>query len=119
MPAILLIQVSTERIARGNPLGRPPANVSKEKKKQALEDERIRNSIEGKFGQAKRRFSLGRVMAKLSHTSKTAIAITFLVMNLSTQLSRSQSAFLCLFLKTTPFFGSNIIESYSLANQKQ
>jgi transposase, IS5 family len=103
----------------GVPLGRPPKNVSKEKKKQAQEDERIRNSIEGKFGQAKRRFSLGRVMAKREHTSKTAIAITFLVMNLSTQLSRSKSAFLCLFLKTTPFFGSNIIESYSLANQKQ
>ena len=65
------------------------------------------------------RFSLGRVMAKLSHTSKTAIAITFLVMNLSTQLSRSNSAFLCLFLKTTPFSGSNIIESYRFANQKQ
>ncbi len=69
----------------GSPLGRPPANVSKEKKKQALSDERIRNSIEGKFGepvrwagsptcsnwrtrkgQGKRRFSLNRVMAKLS-----------------------------------------------------
>jgi hypothetical protein len=35
---------------RGPPLGRPPANVSKSKKKQALEDERIRNAIEGKFG---------------------------------------------------------------------
>jgi IS5 family transposase len=34
----------------GPPLGRPPANVSKETKKQAWEDERIRNSIEGKFG---------------------------------------------------------------------
>ena len=34
----------------GSPLGRPPANVSKETKKQALEDERIRNAIEGKFG---------------------------------------------------------------------
>ena len=34
----------------GPPLGRPPANVSKETKKQAREDERIRNSIEGKFG---------------------------------------------------------------------
>ena len=34
----------------GPPLGRPPANVSKETKKQALEDERIRNAIEGKFG---------------------------------------------------------------------
>jgi IS5 family transposase len=34
----------------GPPLGRPPATVSKEKKKQAWEDERIRNGIEGKFG---------------------------------------------------------------------
>jgi hypothetical protein len=56
-------------IISGPPLGRPPTNVSKEKKKQDLESERIRNCIEGNFGQAKRRFSLGRVMAKLSHTS--------------------------------------------------
>jgi transposase, IS5 family len=55
--------------------------VSKSKKKQALEDERIRNAIEGKFGQGKRRFSLNRVMAKLDNTSGTVIAITFLVMN--------------------------------------
>ncbi|MGF1960818.1 MAG: hypothetical protein RMX99_015085 [Aulosira sp. DedVER01a] len=52
-------------------------------------------------------------MAKLSHTSVTAIAITFLVMNLSTHLSRLFYAFLCLFLKTTPFFPSNIIAVYS------
>lgn len=96
----------------GVPLGRPPLNVSPEKKKQAQEDERIRNSIEGKFGQAKRRFSLGRVMAKLSHTSVTTIAITFLVMNLSTHLSRLFYAFLCLFLNTTPFFPNNIIAVY-------
>jgi hypothetical protein len=37
-------------IISGPPLGRPPANVSKEKKKQAKEDERIRQAIEGKFG---------------------------------------------------------------------
>ena len=36
-------------------LGRPKANVSPEKKKQAKEDERIRNGIEGKFGVSKRR----------------------------------------------------------------
>ncbi|MEH2304441.1 IS5 family transposase [Nostoc sp.] len=96
----------------GSPLGRPQKNISKEKKKQALDDERIRNSIEGKFGQGKRRFSLNRVMAKLSHTSLTAIAMTFLVMNLSTHLSRLLSAFLCLLLKNTPFFRSNMIESY-------
>ncbi len=101
-------------IMSGPPLGRPPANVSKEKKKQDLESERIRNCIEGKFGQAKRRFSLGKVMAKLANTSETTIAITFLVMNLSTQISRLFYAFLCLFLKTKPFFSDLIIQNYSL-----
>ena len=46
-------------------------------------DERFRNAIEGKFGQAKRRFSLNLVMTKLPETSETSIAITFLVVNLS------------------------------------
>ena len=99
--------------------GRPPANVSKEKKKQALESERIRNCIEGKFGQGKRRFSLNRVMAKLSHTSQTAIAITFLVMNLSTHLSRIFCAFLCLFFKNRTFLQSCINENYHLAIYRQ
>ena len=104
-------------IMSGPPLGRPPVNVSKEKKKQALESERIRNSIEGKFGQAKRRFSLGRVMTKLSYTSETAIAITFLVMNLSTHLSRVFYAFLCQFFKTAPFLQSIISENYIVTNE--
>ena len=67
----------------GKPLGRLRKNVSKLEKKQAAEAEKIRNQIEGKFGNAKRKYSLNRVMTKLSHTSETAIAITFLVMNLS------------------------------------
>ncbi len=79
----------------GPPLGRPPANLSDDKKKQAKEDERVRNAIEGKFGVSKRRFSLNRVMAKLPHTSQTAIAITFLVMNLSTLLRQVFCLFLC------------------------
>jgi hypothetical protein len=54
-------------------------------------------------------FSLGRVMAKLSHTSQTAIAITFLVMNLSTHLSRVFYAFFCLFFKNKPFLAIDII----------
>ena len=69
----------------GIPLGIPLKNISKSQKKQAQSDERIRNSIEGKFGEAKRRFSLSKVMAKLSNTSETGIAITFMVMNLSAQ----------------------------------
>jgi hypothetical protein len=100
----------------GPPLGRPPANVSKETKKQASEDERIRNAIEGKFGQGKRRFSLNRVMAKLDNTSQTAIAITFLVMNLSTWLRRVFRVFFCRFLKTRPGYGSMIIKNYIVAN---
>lgn len=81
----------------GPPLGRPPTNISKSAKKQAQSDERIRNSIEGKFGEAKRRFSLSKVMAKLSNTSGTAIAITFLVMNLSSLLRQAFWLFFCLF----------------------
>ena len=97
----------------GPPLGRPPANVSKETKKQAWEDERIRNSIEGKFGQGKRRFTLNRVMAKLDNTSGTAIAITFLVMNLSTWLRRVFFVFLRREPKITPVYGSIITKSYN------
>jgi IS5 family transposase len=54
----------------GPPLGRPPQHVSTEDKRQALADESIRNRVEGKFGEAKRRFGLGRVMAKLASTSE-------------------------------------------------
>jgi hypothetical protein len=84
-------------------LGRPPAFVSDEKKKQAKEDETVRNAIEGKFGVSKRRFSLNRVMAKLPHTSQTAIAITLLVMNLSTLLRQVFCLFLCFQLSSYLF----------------
>jgi hypothetical protein len=67
----------------GPPLGRPPLNVSLEDKKQARLDESVRNSIEGKFGEGKRRYSLNKIMTKLPNTSVTSIAIIFLVMNLS------------------------------------
>ena len=70
----------------GPPLGRRPTNISPEQKKEALQHERVNNAIEGKFGQAKRRFSLNRAMVKLPDTSETAIAITFLVINLSALL---------------------------------
>ena len=57
----------------GPPLGRPKKNVSLQEKKQAQEDERYRSRIEGKLGQAKRRFGLNRVMTKLQSTSETSI----------------------------------------------
>lgn len=70
----------------GPPLGRPPTGAKPELDQQARLDARIRNAIEGKFGQGKRRFSLARVMAKLPHTAATSIAITILVMNLERRL---------------------------------
>jgi IS5 family transposase len=103
----------------GVPLGRPPKNISKETKKQALEDESIRNAIEGKFGQAKRRYSLDCIMTKLDKTSETSIAITFLVINLSTLLRQVNCLFLSLFLYTDKIgliFPSFIIKSYVKAN---
>jgi IS5 family transposase len=70
----------------GPPLGRKPLNVSAADKKQAAADEAIRNHVEGAFGQAKRRFGLGRIMAKLASTSAAQISLSFLVMNLERAL---------------------------------
>jgi hypothetical protein len=68
----------------GSPLGRPKKdkNVKAALRQQTLEDIGVRNQIEGKFGQGKRRFSLGLIKSKLAETAETSIAITFLVMNL-------------------------------------
>ena len=68
----------------GPRLGRPPISeqIKREEKLRNRQDERERNAIEGKFGQGKRRFGLSRIMAKLQETSETAIAVSFLVMNL-------------------------------------
>ncbi len=78
----------------GPPLGRPrtiiEANAEQVQhdKQQAYDDAIARIAIEGKFGQGKRRFGLGRLMAKLALTSETMIEISFLVMNLEHLLSR-------------------------------
>ena len=69
-----------------------------------------------KIGQGKRRFSLDRVMAKLDNTSQTAIAIAFLVMNLSTWLRRVFGVFLCRSGKTTLVFGLTIVKNYKWGN---
>lgn len=89
----------------GPPLGRPPKNVSKEAKKQAQLDEKVRNEIEGKFGQGKRRYGLARIMAKLRETSETAIAISFLVINLSALLRQVYCLLLGLFYPFLQFGG--------------
>jgi transposase, IS5 family len=81
----------------GPKLGRPPDNISKEEKQQALFDERIRNRVEGKFGEVKRRYGLDLIKTKLAETSENKIAMSILAMNLMTVLRRLLR-FFCLFL---------------------
>ena len=90
------VKKEEERIS-GPPLGRPVTNCAKKIKKQQQLDEKVPNSIEGKFGVGKRSKSIELVMTLLSETSLTAIAITFLVMNLSTLLKEVLSLLLCFF----------------------
>ena len=90
----------------GSPLGRPSHDETTQAhlKQQARDDEAIRVEIEGKFGQAKRRFSLGRVMAKLAQTAQTTIAVTILVLNLERWLRCLWAFLLWLFAVATMLF---------------
>ena len=95
----------------GPKLGRPPKQTEENRAKLAAEkrlarqDEIDRIAIEGKFGLGKRRYSLGRIMTKLSHTSKTAIIMSFLVMNLEKWLKAIFLSYLFLLyhLRRAPF----------------
>ena len=97
----------------GPPLGRPPkalstdAELLKARKKQQYQDEVDRIEIEGKFGIAKRRYSLARIMTKLASTSETVIALTFLVMNSQKLMGIFLSFFqkLCFWEKKGRFLG--------------
>jgi len=80
----------------GPALGRPPKLIDIQHEIQARQDELDRIPIEGKFGQAKRRFSLSKIMCKLAQTSETAIAITFIVLNIERWL---KAIIFCLFYR--------------------
>jgi hypothetical protein len=65
----------------GKALGRPSA-ISR-KQKRALEREMAqRNAIEGKFGQGKNGYGLGKIRARLKDTSESWIMSIYFVMNL-------------------------------------
>jgi len=66
----------------GPPLGRPKLRPDPQTKKIGRKDNAERNAIEGKFGQGKRRYCLGRIMTKLKHSSEVSIHLQFLMMNL-------------------------------------
>jgi transposase, IS5 family len=65
-------------------LGRPPKDVKlrQEQKDIQRQDEAVRNAVEGRFGVGKRRYKLDRILTKIKGSSKTLIALVFMVMNL-------------------------------------
>lgn len=75
----------------GRPLGRPAILTKAEmrlERKKRKQEQGIRNGIEGKFGEGKRRYSLDRVKAKTRITSESWVASVFFVMNLAAWLRR-------------------------------
>ncbi len=56
--------------------------IDRKQLEQRKADEIVRIEIEGKLGEGKRRYSLGRIMAKLPETSGSVIGMVFLVMNM-------------------------------------
>ena len=68
----------------GPPLGRPKSDpeLIAADKKQFMNDQRIRNAVEGKIGECKRRYGLGLIREKLIATQGSSIAMKLLVMNL-------------------------------------
>lgn len=66
----------------GKPLGRPKKDAVIDKK-QARTDEIDRIAVERKFSHAKGSFGLGLIRAKLKETSKTAIALAIVALNIA------------------------------------
>ncbi|MCZ6672132.1 MAG: transposase, partial [Verrucomicrobia bacterium] len=94
----------------GKPLGRPRKQTAenqaqlKAARQQIRQDELDRIPIEGKFGNAKRKGTLARIMAKLPHTSVSVINIGLIVLNLDKWFREVLFCLqnLCLGLLTTP-----------------
>lgn len=84
----------------GRKLGRPFKDNEKNKEilraQRRIErnDESTRIAVEGKFGEAKRRYTLGCIGTKLKETSEPSIMMVFLVMNLMALVRRSKRSFL-------------------------
>jgi hypothetical protein len=69
----------------GPKLGRPTKNHLEELRQEG-KDCGIRNQVEGKFGEGKRKYGMNLIMAKTEETNKTVIALQLLVLNLEKEL---------------------------------
>ena len=84
----------------GPALGRPKAGEDDRKqKRQMYKDACDRNAVEGRNGNAKRRFGLDLIAAKLDETAKTEAALILIAMNAAYRLARR----LLRFLENRPF----------------
>jgi IS5 family transposase len=75
----------------GKTLGRPPKlteGEAKQDRKKRRSQVGLRNGIEGKFGEGKRKYDLDLVKAKTMRTSESWIAAVFFVMNLAAWLRK-------------------------------
>ena len=75
---------------------KPKIELTKKEKQIQRVEKNERNQIEGKFGQAKAKYNLNHIMAKLENTSKSWIAAIIFVINIL-KLSKD---ILCHFLKS-------------------
>ena len=88
----------------GPPLGRRKASEKDTKiKRQIYRDACERNVIEGRNGNAKRRFGLDRLFSKLDETAKTEAALIILAMNASLRLARWLVLFFRSLLSLSPY----------------
>lgn len=72
----------------GPALGRPPKDKTlyREQKLAERSEAGERNAIEGKFGEAKTRYGLDRMSARLEESSECSVHMTFIVMNMKKRL---------------------------------
>jgi len=76
----------------GPPLGRPRKKDT-DLRKLAYQDNCERNTIEGRYGIAKRRYGMARVLPYLPETGKTQVALQILCMNMDVRL-RAMASFI-------------------------
>ncbi len=95
------IRLSGPQLGRPQKVTRDNLEEIRLKKKIHRQDEVDRIDIEGRFGHSKRKYGLGRVMAKLTNTSASVISMVFLVMNLEKILRNLFCRLLYLFLRIT------------------
>ena len=73
----------------GPALGRPKTGeTDRKQKRQMYKDACDRNAVEGRNGNAKRRFGLDLIAAKLDETSKSEAALILIAMNAANKLTR-------------------------------